>query len=149
MIKSDVLLPLIMTFSTDIEDFQKYSHYLIDNAQTMNIINIIIYSVLLYIIFKYEKNSSKENKVLYRILLVGLYTMPLSSVSVMLARFGYYFLPLSIVVYPDLIKQMNKYFGLLFFVILFMVYIKRALSLLQADLWYNTLINYKTIFIAL
>ena len=146
LLTPDFFTQYIVEFVSNVQGYGKYQHYLSNNAQNLKLINFLIYSCLFILIYAYDKEQSYPIKVFSRILILGLLTLPFSSISVMLVRFGYYFLPASLVVYPALINKMNKKLSVIFIVILVSVFIKRYYSILQVDIWRETLMQYETIF---
>lgn len=141
---SDILSVLLDNMSGG----ERYQSYLNENhSKTMKFINIGVYLTLIVGLSITEKKQEKKIQIINKVFIIGIISVAFSSTSEMIVRLGYYFLPLSIIVYPYILKSIdNKMFKILFLLGVILVFIKRFSSALDEPLWYYSLINYKTIF---
>lgn len=125
-----------------------YSHYVTGDDIVGFRFNNIIYLLLFIIVAWGDKKQSLEFRKLGRLFLLALYCMALSNSVEMVARISYYFFPLSIVLYPSFLKNAFGYsiVKYTFIAIVISVFLVRFYSMMLNPYWYNSLINYYSIF---
>lgn len=139
------LLNLIIgTFGFDF--FDRYSIYT-EKGIISSGLGLIFYSGYLSLLIFFHDNQSKEGRVIFKLVIFGIYLIPLSASLAMLARVGFYFSAASIAAAPLLsfsIKSPN--YRAIFLVAFICFFSTVYYSFFQSEIWTRGFGEYNTIF---
>ena len=87
----------------------RYAIY--DEAGTVGTgLGIVFMVFILFMLLLYDQFQSREISLLFKIAILGMFTIPFSLIIMMISRINFYFLPVIIVVYPFIFIKTNKIF---------------------------------------
>ena len=134
--------PLLLSISSYLFG-NKYSYYL-GFGTTPGLINILVYSVLLFIILYYYKYFNSDYQFFTKLFIVGLFLLPIGYILPISSRMALYFLPISIVLYPKLLSQIDSVIiRQVFIIAVIAVFLMRLFTFFSANWPYYS--HYKTI----
>jgi hypothetical protein len=125
---------------------EKYFAYNEIEFSKPSILNILIYALFLILILLQYESLDKKYKYFTLIYLFGLFFIPIGYIIPMAGRMIYYFLPISIVLFPKIIEIRKS----ILFNILFFLFITSILLVRQYQFWSSEYLgayyNYDIIF---
>lgn len=105
--------------------FQQYETYLGTGAEINSGLGVIFLSIMLIFILFYSRFQYKEADILFKLAILGFIFIPAGLQISMISRIGMYFTPVTIAIYPSVVKKikepMVKSF-FFFFIIFFTLY---------------------------
>jgi len=125
----------------------KYLVYLKLSGSKPPVVNIISYLGLLFVILFYYNRLDNEYKFLANLLVIGFFIIPISYVIPLSIRLAYYFLPISILMYPHLLVVIKPILTKQIFVLAIIVIIfVRLITFVKSPTYGPYYTRYKTIF---
>lgn len=123
----------------------RYDHFLLETTNT-SYLNAFIYIALLVVILYIHDIKNEKDRVFINITILALFFFPLSSFVPMIARMGYYFLPITLVSYPIIANDMRPIYRNIFITCIVMVILTRFHAIVFSNTWRDHFLVYKTIF---
>lgn len=141
------LEPHFRTIATLFFD-EQYGIYLNDDIETKaNFINIFTYSALVFLMLFYYNLYTLENKFFVRLLVLGMFFLPLGFILPISGRLALYLLPMSIVVYPNLLSTIDSFFmKKVFLYTIVLVTFVRLITFFNSETYGSFYNSYSTIF---
>ena len=142
----DALSPHISQFVTLF--YEKYEFYQ-EKGKISSGLGFLYYSIILLIVLYSEKAQNREVELIFKIAIVYFLLMPLGIIIEMSGRFGMYFAPAIIIVYPNILNKLKgsvKKISFLLLIILFTIF--QFFQFFYSDIYSNYFMNYQTIFSA-
>jgi transmembrane protein EpsG len=113
----------------------------------MSIVNFISYLVLLIFLFYYHNKFEKKYQFYLKLLIFGIVIIPVDFIIPLTARITYYFMTLSIIVFPKLLSLITDYkIKIMFLILIFSVMIIRLINFFNSDTYSVAFGDYHTIF---
>ncbi len=145
----EILKPTLLTLVKSLFG-HKYLIYLKLSDSKPEIINIVTYTGLLFVILFYYNKLNDEFKLFANLLIVGFFIIPISFIIPLSIRLAYYFLPLSIVLYPYLTNLIKPILTKqIFVVVVVTVIFVRLFTFLNSSTYGPHYERYNTIFTAI
>jgi hypothetical protein len=127
---------------------QNYFQYAnLEEYTSISILNIIFYTYLIYILLNYSSIKLKNSSHLYSLTITGLLFIPLVLAIPLIARLSYYFLPILIILIPNIFNHFKPaIFKIPFIFLIFLVIIIRLVRFFMSETYYPGFYQYHTIF---
>ena len=142
------LEPTMNTIASKLFKDQYYMYLVQDEDMgRSNMSNIIIYSLLLIVLLLYyNKIEYKSMKLLTILVVFGIFMLPLGYILSQASRLAFYFLPITIVVYPYYMQNIsNKVIKILFVSGVFMVFVVRLITFFTSEIYSPYFYEYHSI----
>jgi transmembrane protein EpsG len=140
----EILSPYLTEFISSF--YEKYNYYQ-ERGKINSGLGILFYSVIFILILYFEKIQSREIGLIFKLTIVSFLIMPLSLIILMTGRFGMYFAPATIIVYPSILINLNKPGNkIIISTILILFTIFQFFQFFYSDIYQNYFMNYQTIF---
>lgn len=142
--------PTVTLLASRIFDEQYYMYLVQDKDNiSQNLINILTYLALfVFIIYYYNTIYKSEYKLFALITIIGLFMLPLGFILPQAGRLSFYFLPVTIVLYPYYLNLLeNKLIKVIFVCSVVFVLLIRFITFFDSETYrpyfyeYNSLIN--------
>lgn len=125
----------------------RYLNYLDWEIEKPSLINIFVYSTLLIIVLKFYNRMDFKFKILNKLFVFGILFLPLGFIIPISGRMAYYFLPLSIVIYPKIFELIkSKLIKNVFVLSVIIVLIIRLYTFFNSDIYGPYFSEYSSIF---
>jgi hypothetical protein len=127
---------------------EQYDFYLNSDVETKaNFVNIVAYSLLIFVLLLYYNNLNWGFKIFTKLLLLGVFFLPLGFIIPISSRLAFYLLPLSIVIYPKYIDVINsRLIRNMFILGIILIILVRMVSFFNSDTYGEYYMEYSTIF---
>lgn len=124
---------------------EKYEYY--QNAGVANSgLGFMYYSALFILVLYYEKFQNREIAILFKISIIGFLIIPMALIVDMTGRFGIYFSPATIAVFPAIASKMKASIRIIFLVALIFFTLFQFLLFFNSENYYEYFFDYQTIF---
>lgn len=88
---------------------EQYTTYLdFDMDSKASVVNMVIYSALIFVLLFYYNDLSGEYKIFTKLLVLGFFFMPIGFIIPVSSRLALYLFPISIIVYPKYLEIINS-----------------------------------------
>lgn len=130
---------------------EQYDFYLNSDVESKaNFVNIVAYSLLIFVLLLNYNTLDWGFKIFTKLLILGVFFLPLGFIIPISSRLALYLLPLSIVIYPkymDVIE--SRLIRNLFIVGIMLIILVRLISFFNSDTYGEYYMEYSTIFSSL
>lgn len=107
----------------------------------------VYYAIMLIIIIYQGRKQDKDIRFYYIIAISGILVMPMRLIIEMLSRLGLYFIPASIIVYPNLLRNIKgKFDKIAFFMLIIVFTFFQFFQFFYSDTYNKYFMTYQTIF---
>ncbi len=119
----------------------------LESDASMNILNFIAYLTILIFMFISHNKLDKRFQYFSKLLMFGIVIIPIDFILPLAGRLSYYFLTLSVIVFPKIFAVLNNLFlKYLFLLIIVLILIIRLFNFFTSDTYSIGYGTYKTIF---
>lgn len=130
-------------------DFAERFEYYQDPGDVATGLGFVVFTLLLIMVLFLERKQAREIGLFFKISILGFLIMPMSIALEMIGRFGMYFSPSTIIVYPYLFKSLNDgKIKVAFLAIIMAITIFQYLQFFYSEIYHDFFMNYQTIFSA-
>lgn len=143
----ELIMPHLTLFIST--HFERYVIYLGVSAEIGTGLGIVFYSILFIFVLYYKKFQNKEKALLFKIVILGYFFIPMGLLIMMLGRVGMYFQVATLAVFPILLLNIkNPVLKNLILASLIFITIHSFYAFFQYDIWREAFSTYQTIFSA-
>jgi hypothetical protein len=85
-----------------------YEYTVVEDVKQTGIFNIVYYIFIMAFLLKYSNIEDNKYRVLFYLMIFGMFFIPIAQSLPLISRVSYYFLPISIVLFPLIIKNISN-----------------------------------------
>ena len=125
----------------------QYSMYLNNEISKFSLINMVIYSSLIFFILWFYNKFNSDYQLFIKIFMIGVFFLPIGFILPLSSRLALYLLPLSIIIYPKLLELIKiTLIKQLFIIAVIAVFSMRLITFFFSETYSPHYFNYTTIF---